>query len=254
MKDFVNQIKEREDIITFGIKIDVPYSFKYELPSLTNNENIEGNIIKIKNSLLSEIYNSDNKMNFPLIIKPNPCTEHNMFLILNEQGIDYFINKENYHKIIKYHTYIVQKYITHDGLMLKNYYINNNTFTITRPSLPNLEGQNLEIKHFENGCFKFHNEFLYKKEDQTFWDGVKISSSVDEFNKNRDALNLISKLFVELKEISLFGLDYLFDKSTGTYYLLEVNYFPSYRELKDNLISEFREHIISYYNSKIKNI
>lgn len=242
LKEFVEEIKEE----CKDIKIDVPFSYKFELSDKVYNETSEESTIlsEIKAKFFESI--SLNKMLFPLIIKPEACTSHDLFLILNENGISNFLNTDNLFKIKQWKTFLIQKFITHDGLMFKNYHINNKTVTIIRPSLPNLEGQNLKIKQFENGCFKFQNEFLYKKEDPTFWD--KITPS-EEAKINLEALDHISKLLAIKKNITLFGIDWLYDKTTETYYLLEINYFPSYRELKGKISIEFAEHIINLFNS-----
>ncbi len=52
-------------------------------------------------------------------------------------------------------------------------------------------------------------------------------------------------------DITFFGLHYLFEKETNTYFLLEVNHFPSYRELGASLPGEFADHIIDYNKKKI---
>ena len=234
----------------FGISLNVPDTIKITLDDC--NKEIQ----KIKEKFISEIQKNTENLGYPLIIKPDLCTEHEMYLLLNEDGIESILNK-NIEKILKYDTFICQKFIPHGGEMYKNYFLNSKTITITRPSLPNLEGDTLKLDQFKDGSFKFHNEFLYKKEDPTFWEGVKNSQvqgekTVSKAKINLEALDYISKLFVDITGITLFGLDYLYDSNTNLYYVLEVNYFPSYRELGAALSEEFADHIIGCYEKFIK--
>jgi hypothetical protein len=240
INEFINEIRPEIKQTFPEINLSVPFSFKFEIYE------DEFDFYLVKQRLKKIIIENSN---YPLIIKPDACTDHEMFLLLNEEGLENYLNKENFDKRKKSKNFIVQKFIAHGGLMFKNYFINNKSFTITRPSLPNLEGKTLEISHFRNGCFKFHNEFLYKKEDPSFWQNIeKNDNSLTETNKiNYDLLDLISKLLATKKNITLFGLDYLYDIHTNTYYLLEINYFPSYRELGSKLREEYEGHILSLY-------
>lgn len=191
-------------------------------------------------------------LDFPVVIKPDECEIHEMYLVLSETGLNYFLNVDNFNKILKCKKFVIQKFINHDGLIFKNFFINKKSYTFIRPSLPNLEGKNLKLEHFKDDCFKFKNEFLYGKEDDSFWQNIenpneKLASQQVDY----ELIDYVSKLFSEYMNVNLFGLDYLFDRNSKTYYLLECNYFPSYRELKDKLQPEFESHIITYHNELI---
>ena len=219
----------------YNINLKIPNSILFDRTSLFISSEIKKKLIDITLNII----------NYPYIIKPNPCSEHEMFLIISEEGIDNFL-EVNLDKILKYDLYIIQEFISHEGIMFKNYSLNNKFLTITRPSLPNLEGKNMEIKHFENKCMNFQNEMLYSKSDKNFFDQIEINEKIVE-EINYEALDYISNLFYQIQGLSLFGLDYLYDKQNDTYYLLEVNYFPSFREFKENLSIEFNQHILSYH-------
>lgn len=257
--NFVNKIKQKFTY-KYGINIEVPYSIDFSIEDdikYSNQESkkeidLESTLTMIKDHIENIIQDNSANLNYPFIIKPDSCTDHKMYLILSPEGIKNFANSSNFSKILKMKNFIIQKFIPHGGLMFKNYYINRKSFTIVRPSIPNLEGKIMESKRFENKCFSFHNEFLYAKEDPTLWEDAKEGSVVKESDINMEALDGISKSFVKVTGVSLFGLDYLYDKDKNTYYLLEVNYFPSYRELGTKLSDEFAEHIIDYYNTADK--
>ena len=63
-----------------------------------------------------------------------------------------------------------------------------------------------------------------------------------------DKVNKFSLLFVKESKITFFGLDFLYNRENDIFYLLEVNYFPSYRELGKDLPKKFSEHIVKYYH------
>ncbi len=269
IKDFVdnasNEIKDK-----FSIIVDVPFTiyFVFDRPSLDfmkrylensdNNEYVEKSqetLISFLQTLIGQIKEKmkAEEIDFPVLIKPDECEVHEMFLILSESGLNHFCNVVNFRKILKSRSFVIQKFINHDGLMFKNFFINKNSYTFMRPSLPNLEGKNLKLDHYKNDCFKFKNEFLYNKEDETFWTNIENPNEKLTLEEvNYELIDFISKLFAKYTNVNLFGLDYLFDKNTNTYYILECNYFPSYRELKDKLQPEFESHIITYHNELLK--
>jgi hypothetical protein len=217
--------------------------------------------LKIPNSQVLNILESDSKdkiktklnsidINYPYIIKPDPCSEHSLFLILSEEGLQKFLDDE---KLYKYTKYLVQEFIPHDGVMFKNYYLNKKSLTIVRPSLPNLEGKNLQIKQFEDKCMKFYNEYLYAKTDDSFFDNIEVNTEITK-QINYELFDHLAKWFSEIQEVTLFGLDYLYDNKNNIYYILEVNYFPSYREFANELQNEFNTHVLEYYKeSKLNN-
>ncbi len=246
----------------FNMIVDVPFTIKlnFDKETLVFIENYTENSQKNEIDLLLNCQKMINmikeqmqvfKLDFPVVIKPDECEVHEMFLVLTESGLNQFINCNNFKKIAKLKNFVIQKFINHDGIMFKNFFINKKSYTFIRPSLPNLEGNNLKIDHFKNDFFKFKNEFLYNKEDDSFWNSIENphEKSASE-EANYQFIDFISCLFSEYMNINLFGLDYLFDRVNNKYYLLECNYFPSYRELKDRLQPEYENHIIQYCNNQ----
>ena len=66
-----------------------------------------------------------------------------------------------------------------------------------------------------------------------------------------EKFNIVKKitlLFLEKTNITLFGLDFLYDNINDIFYILEINYFPSYRELGNKINYEFDQHVVKYYN------
>jgi hypothetical protein len=256
--DFVKKIKD-DFFRRHQINIEVPASKYFSIQEdikYLEDDSKEIDVPATLNSIRSHIVNlidQTENLKYPFIIKPDTCTEHEMFLIFSYEGIESFANGSNLKKIIKWKNFIAQQFIPHGGLMFKNYYLNEKSLTIVRPSIPNIEGKFLDNKLFENKCYSFHNEFLYSKEDPTLWEEAEkfnkdVESVTVESDIDKNILDEVSKLFVDVTSVSLFGLDYVIDKKNRTYYLIEVNYFPSFRELGSRLSEEFAEHIIQYYN------
>jgi inositol-1,3,4-trisphosphate 5/6-kinase/inositol-tetrakisphosphate 1-kinase len=257
-QNFFKEIKEN-----LNISIEVPFSIQYNINNekLIFFENLKNNFDSLNNDYITDINNLqnqihsdilnlmlENNLNFPIIIKPDQCEVHEMMLILSEKGLCKFTALENLKKTFINKNFILQRFINHDGLMFKNFFINKKSYTFIRPSLPNLEGKNLNLNHFKDDSFTFKNEFLYQKEDESFWENIENIGEKMLCNQiNYDLIDSISKKFAEDTQINLFGLDYLFDRVNNKYYLLECNYFPSYRELKDKLAEEFESHMVSYH-------
>ena len=141
----------------------------------------------------------------------------------------------------------MQEYINHGGIMVKTYYLNETNKSVIRPSLPNIDESIIaEMPHFKKGYFEFYNEFLYQKQDQTFWERVKINPDLEK-ELDYNLLDKVSKRFNEFSKISLYGIDFMYDEISRNYYFLEINYFPSYREFGLDLYKFISEHIEKCY-------
>ena len=205
------------------------------------------NINNIKNII------KENNINFPFILKPNSCERHEMKLIISEEGlINIFNNKnDNFFNNNKNNLYVIQERIKHGGIMIKNYNINEESFSFIRPSLPDNAINN---KNFNNNFIDFYNEMIYKKNDILFenYDEEKVENFKQKLLEKIEIINKLSNIFIKITKLTLFGLDFLYDEENDKFYILEINYFPSYRELGKELHNKFDEHIIKFYN-KFKN-
>ncbi len=102
------------------------------------------------------------------------------------------------------------------------------------------------------------NSFKTKKEEE---DEIKINDivkkseydnvdfEIEEFKKilNMDFLNRIGKEFEYESKKNLFGLDFLFNKDSNTYCLIDCNYMPGYKELINDFSNILKQHILTYY-------
>ena len=192
-------------------------------------------------------------LTLPLIIKysgPRVDFNHLLITIITEEGLkNYIYFMKNYSKGFEDKvTMIIQAYVNHGGFVMKLYRVNNDSLVYWRPSLPDVS-EELTKKHVEysQGFFKIATSELLSKEYITLWEKISSNSSVKE-KINMDYLRKVSDLFEVFSEMTLFGLDFLYDNDKNEYYLVDVNFFPGYKEL----VKEFNEiliaHILKYYN------
>lgn len=239
--NFVTGIKDT--LKQSNINLKVPYSIKYILEEKLSSN---GNLNNLKN-----ILKNDKKMEYPFMIKPISCTHHEMKLILNEEGLNNIFNDENIYKdfILNCKEFIVQKYINHGGEMIKTFCINGESYEFIRPSTPNLDKNSVD-KISKSGECTLYNELIYQRKKNNFL-GDLIGNTDNTVKILEEKFNIVKKitlLFLEKTKITLFGLDYLYDNINDTFYILEINYFPSYRELGNKINSKFDEHVITFYN------
>ena len=239
--NFVTGIKDT--LKQSNINLEVPYSIKYILEEKLSSN---GNLNNLKN-----ILKNDKKMEYPFMIKPISCTHHEMKLILNEEGLNNIFNDENIYKdfILNCKEFIVQKYINHGGEMIKTFCINGESYEFIRPSTPNLDKNSVD-KISKSGECTLYNELIYQRKKNNFL-GDLIGNTDNTVKILEEKFNIVKKitlLFLEKTKITLFGLDYLYDNINDTFYILEINYFPSYRELGNKINSKFDEHVITFYN------
>ena len=239
--NFLNEIKEY--LKKSNIIVEVPYSYKYILDeNISNKDNLDN---------FKKILKSQEKMEYPFIIKPISCTHHEMKLILNEEGLHNIFNNDTIYKdfMKKCKEFIVQKYINHGGEMIKTFCINGESYEFIRPSIPNLD-KNSSDKISQSGEFTLYNELIYQRKKNNFL-GEMIGNTENTVKILEEKFSIVKKLtllFLEKTKITLFGLDYLYDSINNIFYILEINYFPSYRELGNKINCKFDQHVITFYN------
>ena len=133
--------------------------------------------------------------------------------------------------------------------MIKTFCINGESYEFIRPSTPNLDKKSVD-KISKSGECTLYNELIYQRKKNNFL-GDLIGNTDNTVKILEEKFNIVKKitlLFLEKTKITLFGLDYLYDNINDTFYILEINYFPSYRELGNKINSKFDEHVITFYN------
>lgn len=140
---------------------------------------------------------------FPIIYKPliadGSIKSHKCYIIHNIDGLS----------LCEYPG-IFQQYYKHDGYVYKIYIIGDTIYQEIRPSISsNIDNiNNLSI------------ESLSRKTKQI------ISNKITYVSNN--ILNILIKELKYRLKLSLFGFDLLYDNEINNYYLIDINYFPSY--------------------------
>ena len=241
---FITKVKEEIDKL--NMKVLIPYTIKYTIDKkLSPLENYK----KLKILLKQQ----GNILNYKLMIKPCNCKNHGMKLVINKKGLKHlFIDEKIYKDFFeKNEEFILQEIINHGGSMIKNYSINEESYSFIRPSIPNLNDDILKVNQLKNGSMDILNENIYKSLYSDFnTENIKKKEEENSILLKSlfDKVNKLSLLFVKVTEITFYGLDFLYNKENDAFYILEVNYFPSYRELGKDLPKKFSEHIVKYYH------
>ena len=241
LSDFAKGINDISKELNINLKI--PFSSKYKINDNFNNLQ---NLSELKKLILE----TNTEMTYPFIIKPINCEYHEMRLVINEEGLkELFSNDIKYKEFIfKYKDFIIQKYINHGGEMIKTFCINGQSYEFIRPSIPNLNLNKTE-ELTKIGEINLTNELIYQSKKNKIFGENRENNDINEILKEKfNIVNKITLLFLERTKITLFGLDFLYDNIKDTFYILEINYFPSYRELGNKINSEFEQHVIKFYN------
>lgn len=161
VKEIKTTFKEK-----FSAEVEVPqdqfFNFGNETQTIKDDE--------LYLETIQKKFLNENTVKYPMVIKPNNAQDHVLYLIINEEAVFNFFSKENVQKLRKERIWMAQHFIPHGGLMYKCYVLNDVCGIFIRNSLPNLDEYHLEnVPHFTSNYFKFYNDFLYEKHDDTFW-------------------------------------------------------------------------------------
>ncbi|KAI8329715.1 inositol 1, 3, 4-trisphosphate 5/6-kinase-domain-containing protein [Chlamydoabsidia padenii] len=177
------------------------------------------------------------RLSFPIICKRrSACSSteaHQMTILPCEK---YLNNTEDW---IKYYDtkepLILQKFIQHDGVIVKIYVAGGQIHVSTRPSIVNVTP--------ETGVIYFDSQMLPKQFDTT-----TSSQTVQPFvmtcddnniQAQKDALldhELLQRIAITLQKqsgLTFFGFDVLLESGTNDYYVVDLNYFPSFKNVTD---------------------
>ena len=193
-------------------------------------------------------------MRFPIIIKPAFCGNHKMQILSDKESVDIYVSnlekEKNELKVLnneKKDTIIIQEIVPHEPLLLKIYYINNDSRIVVRSSISEDEyGKNSEI-------VEFTTDDIYNKGAKNF---TLDKNSCDDDSKNKvlneyskklltyvDTIKKMTEFIHQETQLSLLNVDYVLSK-TGEMYIIEVNYFPSYHEYQEELKPVFDKFIL----------
>ncbi|KAI8344830.1 inositol 1, 3, 4-trisphosphate 5/6-kinase-domain-containing protein [Chlamydoabsidia padenii] len=136
---------------------------------------------------------------------------------------------------------VVQKFIQHDGVIIKVYVIDRQIYVSTRPSFMNLTK--------ETDMVYFDSQKLPKQFGATIETDLRhyISDTmVKQDILNHEKLRQIGASLQGQLGLTFFGFDVLLETGTNDYYIVDVNYFPSFKN-----VPHFQSMFISILQKKL---
>ncbi|KAI9243691.1 inositol-tetrakisphosphate 1-kinase [Sporodiniella umbellata] len=131
---------------------------------------------------------------------------------------------------------MIQEFVQHDGVIVKVYVADGQITASTRPSFKNMDGTG-DVVHFDS-------QTLPKSFETT----TQLSDDLDKVFLNQSPGNILTQKessldYKKLKQIAdslyrqlgltFFGFDVLLQTKTNAYYVVDVNYFPSFKDVEN---------------------
>jgi len=240
MKNFINEIGSEELIL--------PTTYEVSYTNVDSYSKF--------NTFLSR-----NNLQYPIMLKfdgPETRYDHLQINLICDEGLRNFIayfkefvgnNDKTKIKII------VQQFIQHGGYLIKLYRIRNQNYIYYRPSLPDIKEDMMnKCQEYKNGFFQFETKDMGTQKFKDFWQ--KINGENNNFHNyvNERFLGEVAAKYSEIYGDSLVGLDFIMDVKKGIYYLIDINPFPAYSELYNEMNQVFAEHFTLGINEARKRI
>jgi inositol-1,3,4-trisphosphate 5/6-kinase/inositol-tetrakisphosphate 1-kinase len=249
---FSNNVDNTKIYLNRGLQINMINNFAKEFNSdkLFLPNSIEESYLKIENFQKFQNFVIKNELNYPLMLKFSGDKKKYDHLIINivcEEGLKNFFeyfktytSKDNKDKI----KIVVQKFVNHGGYVIKLYRINAKSYFYYRPSFPDSKIEFVNrFEEYKRGFLELTTPELITKKYRDFWEKV---NGVNENYKglvDEEYLSRIGENFEKFSGDSLVGLDFVFDIEKGIYYLIDVNQFPGYKELINEMNEIMSEHM-----------
>jgi hypothetical protein len=240
MKNFLKEIGSKELIL--------PTTYEVSYPNIDTYSKI--------NSFLSR-----NNLEYPIMLKfdgPDPRYDHLQANIINDKGLKNFISyfrgfvgNDDKQKI----KVIVQQFIQHGGYLIKLYRIKRTNYIYYRPSLPDIKEDMMnKCQEYKKGFFKFETKDMGTQKFKDFWKRINGENNTFKDNVNERFLGKVAAQYADTYGDSLLGLDFIMDVKKGIYYLIDINPFPAYSELYNEMNQVFAEHFKIGINEARKKI
>lgn len=192
-------LQDRTDTRNIMIKADLRVPLAIELEASASEKDIEDFLTK-------------NNMRLPVICKPIVCStsvSHDHVLIAK---------MEDFHNhLVPGRRYLVEQFINHHGRILKVYNIGNRLFILPKASISDI--------HPNEEAIAFDSQKPFPK----LYPGRIAPVTPTEYLE----MELVADVLRTEFQLSLFGFDVIQDSKTAEYYVVDMNYFPSFRPVKD---------------------
>ncbi|KAI8981895.1 inositol-tetrakisphosphate 1-kinase [Mycotypha africana] len=176
---------------------------------------------------------------FPIICKRRAAcssTEaHQMTLVPSPQQM---LNIKDW---FKSESVILQEFVQHDGIIVKVYVAQGQITASTRPSFKNLD-HTADVVHFDSQTLPKSFETDIELSDEL--DKVFVREDPGAIHDHKKAvldnhrLQRIADSLHQQLGLTFFGFDVLLQTKTNAYFVVDVNYFPSFKDV-DNFHSMF---------------
>lgn len=241
MSNFLDNFTKKHTIVKLGIK----YNLRLEFPKYVYVK--VSDIIESPETFENSFTSKGIKL--PVILKYRGDSKkynHFLTLILNKEGIQNLIEQFKVSEIKSLYC-IIQQYSNHGGLYIKTFLINSQVRSHIRSSLPDIqEGSEKLNSEFQKGFFSFDTKFLstsaYQEQIQNFPTKTDFNLSIDY-----KFLEEIIFEFEQYSEKNLISVDFIKDINDTTYYILDCNFYPGFKEFKNQIGELLANHHFNYY-------
>ena len=174
-------------------------------------------------------------LSVPLIVKPLVAAgtkeSHSMTVVLKHLAFSQLTPG-----------YIVQEYVNHDATLFKVYVLGENVYVYERSSLPNLPPANELTTALDYLKFDSQRPYPRIQDFGMSCDGGPTGFVADDHSTNFTSCGTHSPITADevrplverLRQafgLELFGFDILVSRDEGEWLVVDVNYFPSYKEV-----------------------
>ncbi|CAO3650616.1 unnamed protein product [Cunninghamella blakesleeana] len=183
---------------------------------------------------VKEYPNLSHQLTYPIICKrQTACSSiksHEMTLIPSINQMDWMKNYEDDEPLL------LQEFIQHDGIIVKVYVTDQQIYTFIRPSFINMNGEG-DAVHFDSQCLpkKFDYDTIKDPNlDKLFsksYSEIQQTQIEKESPLDHNRLQKIANLLHQKLGLTFFGFDVLIESNTSKYYIVDVNYFPSFKNV-----------------------
>lgn len=175
--------------------------------------------------------NDDTHVNleYPLVAKPRHALNHTIALIYNQEGL------KEYRSQLPNESFTLEEFKNHDSVMHKLYFLGKKCWVYYRKSFDNITSTtNEEGKNFEIPSTRISQEITNSEGN------LAIPNPLPN-----EALTEIRN-YITRKDpsLSMFGIDIIQDVTSKIYYIIDINFAPSYAEVPQGP-SLLLNHILS---------
>ncbi|GJQ12884.1 hypothetical protein GpartN1_g4675.t1 [Galdieria partita] len=163
-------------------------------------------------------------MSFPVILKSLPACgvykSHRMYVVKNEVALEQVMNMYVGNKEV-----LIAQRLVPSSYLWKAYVIGDNVDIFCQRNLP--------LLHIKREFYKSQGWFCFDSQESFPETNEVISSPEETLDSLRHFLQPLIPIVSHVLGLSLYGLDIIFDEVEKYYFIVDVNYFPSFRGVEN---------------------